>query len=297
VVDKSRWSEDVEALGAECRRLLADDRCRLIGRESTLHLHYAMAGLAHCLMLTERMDHERQEGDELVLRLMARAHLETWFTAVWLVLGGQGNAARFVGSNRKAMETQQAAFDRHNERIARREAAVEAFNATVERDNAGIEARNARTGEKIPPRAALEAPNERSLDIDLTDMIDAVDAYEATDVPLAEMAKEIGPLAGELGLGEGNWEAIYDGVYRSLSAYGAHPTMHVFGSYLDAAGFFVHVLNRTSLPSMDVGCMGGAIFLTALLAQHIFEARGCDVTMLKEITLRYRDSPLGETDV
>ena len=128
-------------------------------------------------------------------------------------------------------------------------------------------------------------------------MIEALVGYEETDVPLIEMAKEIGPLASALGLGEGNWEVIYDVVYRSLSGYGAHPTMNLLDSYLDGAGLLLHVRDRTSLPTMDVGCMGGGIFLTALLAQHIFETRGCEISLLEEMTVRYRDSPMGESDV
>jgi hypothetical protein len=104
-------------------------------------------------------------------------------------------------------------------------------------------------------------------------------------------------LAAKAGAGGGRWEGIYDVVYRSLSAFGGHPTLLVLNSYFDTPGLLAHVSPRTTLPTLDVACMGGGIFLTSILAEHVFETAGCDTALFEKITIRYRDSPMAHGDV
>jgi hypothetical protein len=194
-------------------------------------------------------------------------------------------------------DAQREGFGKYNDRIVKERARVATYNAKVAQDNEGIRARNARTGEDIPLRVALAPPAEEPIDLDLDHAIQSIAAFDEADVPYIEMTKELGPIAAKAGAGGGYWEGIYDVVYRSLSAFGGHPTLMVLNSYLDAPGLLAHVSPRTTLPTLDVACMGRGIFLTSLLAEHVFEAAGCDVELFEEITIRYRDSPMGGGDV
>src|SRR6202051_1489154 len=108
---------------------------------------YAMAGLAHCCVLLEELDHLRQNDKDLVAGLVGRALLGTWSTATWIFFGRDDALDILQGSYRKNMRTMEgnlkASIDRAKSRQADAQARHDAAIATNER----ISVRNARSEE------------------------------------------------------------------------------------------------------------------------------------------------------
>jgi hypothetical protein len=133
-------------------------------------------------MLLERMDRERLHGDELVLRLLTRSHLETWLTSAWVHLGGNDTCSRLIGAYRKSLEVQARAYAEHNARVDREQRKARRYNRTVDRDNERVAKRNARTGETLPLRDPVPYPEEiQKIDLDLGPVIERFQDYEPAD--------------------------------------------------------------------------------------------------------------------
>jgi len=83
---------------SEIRASFYDGRCRLIPRESTYSRIYSLAGLSHeCVYLEELCKLAVSDTPSDVLALLARHHLETWITGVYLVFGREEAFGKFRG--------------------------------------------------------------------------------------------------------------------------------------------------------------------------------------------------------
>lgn len=106
-------TEDSERLTSEVRYLLGRDQCAIAPRNSTDHARmFALAALAHCSELLEELDVKRRSGNELVGRLIARAHLESWLLGMWLLCDGDKALKTLHGAHRKALRKQHDALSR-----------------------------------------------------------------------------------------------------------------------------------------------------------------------------------------
>jgi hypothetical protein len=88
---------------SEIRASLEDGRCQLIPAESTYPRIYSLAALSHeCVFLEELCKLAVSDAPSDLLALLARHHLETWITGVYLVFGGEGAFAKFRGEADRA---------------------------------------------------------------------------------------------------------------------------------------------------------------------------------------------------
>ena len=88
---------------SEIRASLEDGRCQLIPAESTYPRIYSLAALSHeCVFLEELCKLAVSDAPSDLLALLARHHLETWITGVYLVFGGEEAFAKFRGEADRA---------------------------------------------------------------------------------------------------------------------------------------------------------------------------------------------------
>jgi hypothetical protein len=100
-------SEAVARLLAEADAALSSNRwaIRNIGSEHVRHRLYDAAALRHCCLLLKEIEQAVRAGQEMTVRLVGRAFVEAWVTAVYLHFGGYDALARIVQDTRKQTET------------------------------------------------------------------------------------------------------------------------------------------------------------------------------------------------
>lgn len=87
----------------EVRASLEDGRCRLTPSESTYPRIYSLAALSHeCVFLDELCKLAASDSPSELLALVARHHLETWITGIYLVFGREEAFAKFRGEADRA---------------------------------------------------------------------------------------------------------------------------------------------------------------------------------------------------
>lgn len=90
-------------LVSEVRASLEDRRCQLIPSEPTYPRIYSLAALSHeCVFLDELCKLAASDSPSELLALVARHHLETWITGIYLVFGGEEAFAKFRGEAERA---------------------------------------------------------------------------------------------------------------------------------------------------------------------------------------------------
>ncbi|MHB8457556.1 MAG: hypothetical protein ACYDBS_07705 [Acidimicrobiales bacterium] len=96
------------------RLRLASNECQLLWQPSTYGRVFSQAALSHeCLYVEQIKEALLDDAPSCVLSLMARHHLETWFTGMYLLLGGDRGVQEFLGNTRRSSERQR----RHIEQL------------------------------------------------------------------------------------------------------------------------------------------------------------------------------------
>lgn len=252
----------------------------------------AGAALSHAVRLLRRVDAERLEGDDLVVRLIARAHHETWMVGTYLHLGGGPAAGRVIGSYANHVGVQQSRLADHDAQLKREQDRVHCLNLEREQQNNGIRQRNANTGDSIPERELIAAPGQDSCDMDFSTALEVLASWPGLvkrELSFSEIAAALPTLVAEAGYGAGQPSVFYDLVYRGLSNLGSHTNYWVLETYLqlDPDGNTVNILTTPNVSPMANACLHGSILLTAHLAMQVLEGSDCDLSIVEEIADRY----------
>ncbi len=106
----------VQQTARAIRDAFANPKCQLLWRESTYGRVHSLAALSHqCVFLEQMCRLAVESAPSEVLALLARHHLETWVTGLYLMVGGEEALERFVGADTRA----QAAMVRDIEAMQR----------------------------------------------------------------------------------------------------------------------------------------------------------------------------------
>lgn len=272
-----RIARDVEQLVRAIRDDLANDRCCLLPTRRLEARALAGAGLAHAAVLLERMDVERRSGDDLVARLIARAHYETFVTTMYLVLSPTEAAERLIQAHKGDLLAQDKDLTDANKRIR-------VANKRLRNSSAHARA------DQIDP-----ALLQKELDLDLPKSLSNLAMVEKRKLSIKEIDRRV----GELSQAEGErWQDNYAFLYRSLSRIGAHPTYWVLDSYLTTPGSLVHIAPRTAAHPLATTAVRSGLLLTAVLAGRVFKSFDVDAEVYDSSTDKIlaglrRDLPLG----
>lgn len=223
------------------------------------------------------MDVERRSGDDLVTRLIARAHYETFVTTMFLVLSPKEAAERLIQAYKSDLLTQDKDLTDANRRI-------HLSNKRLRNSASHAQA------SQIDPSLL-----EKKLDLDLPRILSNLASVEKKRLSIEEIDRRV----GELSSAEGQrWQDNYAFLYRSLSRMGAHPTYWVLDSYLTTPGSLIHIAPATAAHPLAKTAVRSGLLLTALLAGRVLTLFGMDVGVYDSWTERIyaglrRDLPLG----
>jgi hypothetical protein len=228
----------------------------------------------------------------MIVRLLARAHHETWIVGAYLHLGGMTAFQRLVGSYAKELSKQQHVLAGHDEKLAAEHTRIESLNRSRRSQNDGIQERNRRTGEEIPLLPLVEHSDAEPFHMDFGPVLEelrTLDGLKERDLPVSEMAGALPGLATDRGYSSGQATAIYDLVYRGLSNLGSHTNYFVLEKYVDHSPERGTMKCRTQpdVPLLGEACLHGAGLLTSMLAQWILADRACDLAAVDDVVDRY----------
>lgn len=277
----------VRLLG-EVSETLATDRWAIVdaGTDRVKWLLYGAAALRHACRLLYEMEVTAKSNLEFSVRLLGRAHLETWLVGLYIHYGGFDALTRVAQNTRYDLEAttnDAAAFDEwlSNERRAARRS-----NRNVEQANSGIQQWNEANPDS-PAKRLLEAPHIpqlRPTGIDFSDRIAEFESYEARSLPVSEVVDALTKLAPAKGFGKENFRPLYL-IYRLLSAIGTHPTFNVLDAYF-IPGHFIRIAPVPVNGSAIDSTRATALHATAFLAAAVLGEQGCPTPVADEINLR-----------
>jgi hypothetical protein len=126
----------VQQTASVVREAFADSRCQLLWKESTFGRLHSLAALSHQCVLLEQMSRlASANAPSEVIALLARHHLETWVTGLYLLVGGEEALEQFFGADTRA----QAAMVRDIEAL-KRDGLITDFDLTHLSETSGWEA-------------------------------------------------------------------------------------------------------------------------------------------------------------
>lgn len=249
-----RLTRDRRELVKNVRSLLDSDPCALFPRgRDELRQQLVLGAVAHCCVLLERIDRERRDGDDLVGRTVARAHLESWLHGMYLHLGGLNALYTVAGAFRGSLERHQNALQRLDD------------EATTEADK---------------------------LAVDFSPLLVQFDDVKACRLDIEELARRVHALMRKEesevddDVSRPRATVVYDLVYRALSTLGAHPNYWVLEKYITQPRLFRRVTAHATVTTMR-GPMETAVPMTADLGARAFGALDCDVATLQQLRDRH----------
>jgi len=286
VIEGDSISREVTALVTAVRMEIASSQCVLLEQPRLYPRAFALAGLSHTCVLLERLDAERRTGDDMVARVLARAHWEAYVVSTYLHYGGLDAYLDLAGSARKALRTQHTRISAANQRIVKNRERLETINSSRREHNKGIAARNARTGENIPMLELVSLPSELPLPFDLGPILAQMTSVQEARFSIEDMERRAFKLAAEAEGEHVRELSNYDFLYRSLSFLGAHPTHWVLERYLAIPGLMIHVLPVADVAPLAETAVFSGLGLTAFLAGRVLQAFRCDVSYFDTVTER-----------
>ena len=279
------YAQILRIIVGEIRGALADQRTTFPRDPANEPDVYSLAGLAHCCLLLEQLDDIRLDENLFRTYLVGRACLEAWLAAAFVFFKREKGLEEIQATFGNSVRTQVNQIREAYENAKRQYEKARTSRESVLQINAGIAMRNQRDGTNDPLEEIPEtpiAPRDNSVGTDI--LVDSVKTLTGDSVTYDEMAKQIGTLAKAAGAGGGDWSALYNVPYRSMSNFGAHPTYFVLDSYVDKSASAYRIQAepyrnwRVHSSTMDVA------HLVAMLGAVVFEKLGLDVSNLKGVT-------------
>lgn len=281
----------------EVGETLSTDRWAIVntGTDHVKWLLYGAAALRHCCRLLYEMEVAASINQEFSVRLLGRAHLESWLVALYIHYGGSEALTRVAQNTRHDLEAtanDAATFDTWlttEQRAARRR-----FRKT-EQNNIGIQRWNEENPDG-PAKPLLDTPHIPQLQptgIDFSDRIAEFGSYEARSLPVSEVVDALTKLALDKGFGVENFRPLYI-IYRVMSAISVHPTLNVFDTYL-IPGNFIRVAPLPINGSAIDTTRATALHATAFLAGAVLGDQECPTPVADEIRMRLEPDPSGSS--
>ena len=98
------------------RVALDEASCQLAWTDETYGRVFSLAALSHeCVVLEQLASGVRQKYPSSIMALLARQHLETWLTGMYLFMGGDEALTAFLGSTRRSHDVLHQQIDKLHE--------------------------------------------------------------------------------------------------------------------------------------------------------------------------------------
>lgn len=141
-----------DELAAAAKRLLDEADAALSGSHfaiinrhtpGTLHRYYDAAALRHCCHLLTEIETAADAGQEMTVRVLGRAFIEAWLTALYIHFGGDEALERVAQDTLHQVKLSDNDLKEFDQRLQRDKDKATARAAKIRHDNAGIARRNA----------------------------------------------------------------------------------------------------------------------------------------------------------
>jgi hypothetical protein len=104
---------ETEIVRGALRSALADPSCQLVWQETTYGRVFSLATLSHqCVVLGQLAAGVRDEYPSSIMALLARHHIETWLTGMYLFMGGEAALEVFLGDSLRSHEALRQEIDK-----------------------------------------------------------------------------------------------------------------------------------------------------------------------------------------
>lgn len=240
------------------------------GSEQTRYRLYLAAALRHTCDVLASIVIAAQAGDELAVRILGRAHVEAWLTAVYLRFGEYEALERIAADTLNDTQLANDAIKRFDSELAEAKKKAENKLKKVRATNEGISLWNAQHPDE-PPKPLIPEPHiptQPMAGIDLSPRIADfanLARLQAQSLPLSVIADRLTKLGPEKGFAYENFTQVYL-YYRLMSGASAHPTLHLYDAYFEPpSGHFVHTSPRPVDNSAILTTWSMALDTTAML--------------------------------
>lgn len=296
-VTPEELSDGTISLLEDVNETLATSRWAVLdtGTEHVKWLLYGAAALRHCCRLLYEMEVAAQANQEFSVRLLGRAHLETWLVGLYIHYGGYEALARVAQGTRYDLEAtanDAAEFDKW---LAGEREAARRSTRKVEQANSGIQQWNEENPDK-PAKPFQDVPHIPQLQpsgVNFSDRIADFASYEARSLPVSEVVDALTKLGLEKGFGRENFRPLYL-IYRVLSSIGTHPSLNVFDAYF-IPGNFIRISPIPINGSAIDTTRATALHATAFLAGAVLGDQGCPTPIADKIRTRLEPNPSGRS--
>jgi len=291
-------SDGIARLLTEVEDAFASDRWAILdrGSEHVTWLLYDGAALRHCCRLLYEMEIAAAARLELAVRLLARAHLETWLTGLYIHYGGFEAVERVAQDTRYALEATDHEARLFDQWLTAEQKSARKRARKVEQANKGMSQWN-KANPEGPAKAMLDEPYVPQLQptgLDLSDRIAAFGDYEARSLPVSEIVDALTKLAPEKAFGRESFRPLYL-IYRVLSTIGAHASLNILEAYLNPgpSGRFIRIAPLPANGSMIDNARITALHGTAFLASAVLGEQGSPTPVADEIRAWLMPDPTG----
>lgn len=290
-------SDGIARLLSEVGDALASSRWAILdrGTEHATWLLYDAAALRHCCRLLYELEVAAQTDQELAARLLARAHLEAWFVALYIHYGDFSAVERVAQDTRYCLEVTDNEAKQFDQWLTAEQKSTRKRSRKVERANDGITRWNELNPE-APPKALLAppyTPQLRPTGLDLSDRINVFVAYEGRPLPVSEIVDALTKLGPVKNFARESFRPLYL-IYRVLSAIGPHATLNIFESYL-VPGRFIRAAPVPINGSVVEAARITALHATAFLASAVLGDQGSPTPVADEIRVWLMPDPSGRS--
>lgn len=98
------------------RVALDEASCQLAWTDETYGRVFSLAALSHeCVVIEQLASGVRQKYPSSIMALLARHHLETWLSGMYLFMGGDEALTAFLGSTRRSHDVLHQQIDKLHE--------------------------------------------------------------------------------------------------------------------------------------------------------------------------------------
>jgi prefoldin subunit 5 len=198
-----------DELAAAAKRLLDEADAALSGSHfaiinhrtpGTLHRYYDAAALRHCCQLLAEIENASAAGQELTVRVLGRAFIEAWLTALYIHFGGDEALERVAQDTLHQVKLSDNDLKDFDQRLQRDKGKATARAAKIRHDNAGITRRNAANPAQLatPLRAGPYIPRLTPTGIDISKRItEDFNGITSRSLPLTEITDRLTQLGPE----------------------------------------------------------------------------------------------------
>lgn len=232
----------------------------------------------------------------MTVRILARAFMEAWLTALYIHFGGFEALERVVQDTAYQVRLVDNDLKNFDAGLARAKKKARRKAEAVSRANAGIARWNADNPSQ-PPKPLLQnpyVPQLRPSGIDISRRLtEDFKGVKARCLPLKEITDRLTELGPDKGFALETFQPLYI-YYRIFSAGSTHANINVFDAYYQPGRVFDRAAAHPTDDSLAMPVRITALYCTAFLAGWVLLDAGMSAPVATELRMRYEPDPTGQ---